>query len=93
MSKKNIIAPFVEAGITDKETNIFFIFNHLAITCKSWVSMSNKICMSRVLKQHCKDKFNFFLPVFILMSSKLLISTCIILAFPGIIIIRSLARV
>ena len=57
MPKKNSIAPFVEAGITNDETNIFPIFDYLAGTCKRWVSISKNIGISRVLKQHCNDQF------------------------------------
>ena len=56
MSKKNIISPFVEAGITDKETNIFPIFYCLSGTCKRWVFIPKNIGTSQVLKQNFKDQ-------------------------------------
>ena len=57
MSKKNIIAPFFEDGITDEETNIFPVFGSLAGTCKRWVYISKNIGMSWVLKQHFNNQF------------------------------------
>ena len=57
---KNIIDPFVEAGITDKETNISPIFDFSAGTCNCWVSTN--ISMSRVLKQHLQGYIYFSCP-------------------------------
>ena len=46
--------PFVEAGMTDKETGVFPNFDALIGTCKRWVSIKKEIGIKKELKMHCK---------------------------------------
>ena len=57
MTKDHLRVPFVEAGMTDKETRSFPHFDELIGTCKRWVSNLLDIGVSLAIKQHCKDQF------------------------------------
>ena len=56
MKKEHMQHPFVEAGMTDKETGIFPNFDRLIGTCKRWVSCNKDIGISKQLKMECKEQ-------------------------------------
>lgn len=56
MKKKHIKKGFIEAGMIDEETGMVPVFEKLMGTCKSWVSNSKKIGISKVEKDNCRDR-------------------------------------
>ena len=57
MTKKHLLAPFVKAGMINKETEIFPVFEKLMDTCKRWVPGKKEIGIKMEKKQHCRDQF------------------------------------
>ena len=52
MTKKNLQVPFVKAGMTDKETECFPVYDRLLGTCKRYVSMATDVGLPKSVKLH-----------------------------------------
>ena len=57
MTKENLRALFVEAGMIDKKTKFFPMFDGLMATCKCWGSALKDIGVTLATKLHVKAQF------------------------------------